>query len=190
MRLDLPFKPSFVLPILFPTLTVCVPRRRSVRPVRASQDVSSQRRSVDAEHLSNHVIVAVQGQLQMFDRIRDVKVVGQVEGPWHLVGPAKDEEVTSELAMMLSVLIIIFISVAFTHLQGTKQEGSHVCHLHTSTWDQTGGLTSLLPRHTCMGPNRRDHISVTFTHLYGTKQEGSHLCHLHTAAWDQTRRNI
>ena len=120
MRLDLPFKPSFVLPILFPTLTVCVPRRRSVRPVRASQDVSSQRRSVDAEHLSNHVIVAVQGQLQMFDRIRDVKVVGQVEGPWHLVGPAKDEEVTSELAMMLSVLIIIFISVAFTHLQGTK----------------------------------------------------------------------
>ena len=137
MCLDLPFKPLFILSILFPTLTVGVPRRRSVRPVRTRQDVSSQRRSVDAEHLSNHVIVAVQGHLQMFDRIRDVKVVGQGEGPWHLVGSAKDEEVTSELAMMMSVLILILISVTFTHLQGTKQEGSHLCHLHTSTWDQT-----------------------------------------------------
>jgi len=114
--LDLPFKPLFILSILFPTLTVGVPRRRSVRPVRTRQDVSSQRRSVDAEHLSNHVIVAVQGHLQMFDRIRDVKVVGQGEGPWHLVGSAQSEEVAGKLAVVVSMVATVLVSVTLTHL--------------------------------------------------------------------------
>ena len=87
-----------------------------MRAVGARQDVSSQRRSIDAEHLSNHVVMSVQRQSQMSESVADVEVVGQVELPRHLVGSAQSEEVPGELAVVVSMVATVLVSVTLTHL--------------------------------------------------------------------------
>ena len=87
-----------------------------MRAVGARQDVSSQRRSVDAEDLSNHVVMSVQRLSQMPESVADVEVVGQVELPRHLVGSAQSEEVAGKLAVVVSMVATVLVSVTLTHL--------------------------------------------------------------------------
>ena len=95
---------------------------RSVRAVRARKDIISQRRSVDAEDLSIHVVVSVQRLSQTSESVADVEVVGMVELPRHLVSSAQEEEVPSELTVMTCGELHVLVPVALANLRATKRE--------------------------------------------------------------------
>ncbi len=69
------------------------------------QKIAGQGGSVDAEELCLYIVIAVVVFIKLVHYPSDIKVVSPVESPLHLGGSSKNEEVSSSLAVVNSLVI-------------------------------------------------------------------------------------